>query len=185
MAEDRRIKYTKMVLRESLLKLMKEKPISRISIKAICENADINRTTYYSHYTDQYDQLNKIELEFIEGIEKLLDSMTTANPVDIITKIFDYIAENRDFCFILLSPNGDMAFEEKVSQLIRQNVLASLKNLFVEEHSTADYIYTYIFTGSVGIVKKWLTDSSGKFSSRDMANLLIGLTVSGTGKKNR
>jgi AcrR family transcriptional regulator len=183
MAEDRRIRYTKMVLCESLIKLMKEKPISRISIKAICENADINRATYYAHYTDQFDQLNKIELEFIEGIEKLLEGMTETNPVDIITKIFDYIEANHDLCCTLLSPNGDIAFEDKVSQLIRQNVLASMKDLFVEEHSTADYIYTYIFTGSVGIVKKWLTDKSGKFSSHDMAKLLLGLTDKGTGKK--
>lgn len=183
MPEDRRVKYTKMVLRQSLLKLMKEKPISRISIKAICEDADINRATYYSHYTDQYDQLNKIEFEFIEGIELLLEGMSETNPADIISKIFDYIKDNHDLCCTLLSPNGDMAFEEKVSELIRLNVLTAMKDFFVEEHSTSDYIYTYIFTGSVGIIKKWLTDKTGKYGSGDMAKLLLTLTDKGTGRK--
>ena len=49
---DRRVKYTKMVLRNALIKLLETKPISRITIKEICEEADINRTTYYAHYTD-------------------------------------------------------------------------------------------------------------------------------------
>jgi AcrR family transcriptional regulator len=64
MSTDRRVKYTKMVLKDSLIKLMQEKPISRITIKAICEDADVNRATYYSHYKDQFDQLNQIEAEF-------------------------------------------------------------------------------------------------------------------------
>jgi len=56
---DRRVKYRKMVLRESLTKLMQEKPISRITIKELCEDADINRATFYSHYNDQFDLLKK------------------------------------------------------------------------------------------------------------------------------
>ena len=75
MSTDRRVKYTKMVLKNSLIKLMQEKPISRITIKAICEDADVNRSTYYSHYQDQFDQLNRIEMEFIDGINEYLDSL--------------------------------------------------------------------------------------------------------------
>ncbi|WP_338121478.1 hypothetical protein [Halalkalibacterium halodurans] len=46
---DRRKKYTRMVLKESLMKLMQEKPLSNITIKEICDLADINRSTFYSH----------------------------------------------------------------------------------------------------------------------------------------
>lgn len=46
---DRRKKYTRMVLKESLMELLKNKPISNITIKEICEEADINRSTFYSH----------------------------------------------------------------------------------------------------------------------------------------
>ena len=54
---DRKTRYTRMVLQDSLIELMKEKPISKITIKELCEKADINRTTFYAHYTDQYDLL--------------------------------------------------------------------------------------------------------------------------------
>ena len=52
---DRRVRYTKMVIRESFLDLLQTKDISQISIKEICEKADINRATFYSHYQDPYD----------------------------------------------------------------------------------------------------------------------------------
>ena len=50
MKENRKIKYTKKVLSESLIELLKTKHISEITITELCENADINRTTFYRHY---------------------------------------------------------------------------------------------------------------------------------------
>ena len=45
MSRDRRVKYTQMVLNESLLEVLREKPLSRITVKEICDRADINRST--------------------------------------------------------------------------------------------------------------------------------------------
>ena len=61
MKESRKTRYTRMALEDSLIELMTKKPISKITIKELCENADINRTTFYSHYSDQYDLLRQIE----------------------------------------------------------------------------------------------------------------------------
>lgn len=66
--EDRRVKYTKMVLKESFLNLLEKKDISRITVKEICEDADINRATFYTHYTDVYDLQKKIEDEFLDNV---------------------------------------------------------------------------------------------------------------------
>ncbi|NLW74019.1 MAG: TetR/AcrR family transcriptional regulator [Clostridiales bacterium] len=179
MSTDRRIRYTKMVLRESLIKLMQERPISRITVKAICEEADINRATYYAHYRDPHDQLNQIEAEFIEGIEEFLRDIPETVPADIVTKIFEYIRENRELCRTLLK--GDIAFEDRVLQIIRAAVFRSWNGTDVEAGSLYDYIYTYTLVGSVGVVKKWLEDKAGKFSARDMANLVLNLTEKGVG----
>ena len=71
---DRRARYTRMVLKESLIELLKEKRISNISIKEICERADINRSTFYSHYQDQYDLMHQVEQEVLGEIREYLDS---------------------------------------------------------------------------------------------------------------
>jgi len=44
-----------MVLKKVFIKLLEKKTLSQISIKEICEDADINRATFYAHYKDQYD----------------------------------------------------------------------------------------------------------------------------------
>ena len=70
--DDRRVKYTKMVLKESFIKLLKDKDITKITIKEICDNADIKRATFYAHYSDQYDLLRKIENELFDNIDECL-----------------------------------------------------------------------------------------------------------------
>jgi len=64
-----------MVIKESLINLLEEKDISQITIKEICENADVNRSTFYAHYTDQYDLLRKIEDEFLANIRDYLSEL--------------------------------------------------------------------------------------------------------------
>ena len=41
-----------MVLKQSLLKLLKEKPVNKITVKEVCELAQLNRATFYAHYSD-------------------------------------------------------------------------------------------------------------------------------------
>ena len=49
---DARKRYTQMVLKRSLLKLLKEKPVNKITVKEVCELAQLNRATFYAHYSD-------------------------------------------------------------------------------------------------------------------------------------
>lgn len=50
MKNDYRIKITKMMIRQSLLNIMKRKNLNKITVKELCQNAHINRATFYSHY---------------------------------------------------------------------------------------------------------------------------------------
>ena len=67
---DRRVKYTKKVIKDTLLELLQKKDISSITVKEICDLADINRGTFYRYYLDVYDLLKNIEQEFIDEIKE-------------------------------------------------------------------------------------------------------------------
>ena len=71
---DRRVKYTLLALRSSLLELMRKKDISRITVKELCERADVNRGTFYAHYASPVDLLEQIERELLEEVLSSLDS---------------------------------------------------------------------------------------------------------------
>ena len=54
---DLRVRVTNMLIRRAFMELLKQKPLQNISIKELCEKAEINRGTFYAHYTDVYDLL--------------------------------------------------------------------------------------------------------------------------------
>ena len=74
-ALDQRVRVTRMLIRRSFLELLKQKPIQNISVREICEDAGINRGTFYSHYTDIYDLLHKIEEEMLRDFESALSPL--------------------------------------------------------------------------------------------------------------
>ena len=120
MKTDRRVIYTKMVLKESLFGLIREKPVGRISVKEICEKADINRATFYSHFNDVYDMLSKIENELYETIRSSLDKGWRSSSIaELLTGICTDIKQNGAVFQALLSENGDKDFLEFHSKHLR------------------------------------------------------------------
>ncbi|MFZ7121614.1 MAG: TetR/AcrR family transcriptional regulator [Eubacteriaceae bacterium] len=177
---DRRVKYTKMVLKESFIELLERKEISRITIKEICENADINRATFYAHYSDQYDLLRKIEIEMLNNINVYLAKIdkknNNVNPVLQTEKLFEYLKENAKLCKLLLNERGDLSFQKQIMMLVYETIFAELtdnNNITTEE---AQYVYSFTITGCLGIVQKWLNDDMKK-SPHFMAEMVIKLTV--------
>jgi len=177
---DRRVKYTRMVLKESFIDLLEKKDISQITVKEICENADINRATFYAHYNDQYDLLAKIEDEFLENIRDYLDELeqnnNKVNPVLLAEKIFEYIKENAKLCKLLLSERGGLNFQKRVMMLVYDTIINELTSNSRITKEDAEYVYSFTITGCVGIVQKWL-DEDMKKSARFMAEMVIKLTM--------
>ena len=98
--ENRKIKLTKRLLKESLIELLKQKDISHITIKEISENADLNRSTFYSHYQDVYQLLDEITQEVVSRIPFAYDG----NDYNIsnIAEFIDYIHQHKDIFSVLL-----------------------------------------------------------------------------------
>ena len=179
--ESRRIRYTKMVLRESLMELMKTKPISAISIKEICAKADISRSTFYIYYADQYDLLKKIEeetLAFIDTIHKkyVLHKNDKRETLQMMEEILQYIADNNKSIYVLFTENGDIHFQKTLfSSMYRKNYIKSLTDKFHDE-STKQYYFLFIATGTVGLICHWINNGMDT-PIPELARLIINATA--------
>ena len=178
--DDRRVKYTKMVLKESFIQLLEKKDISQITIKEICEDADINRATFYAHYSDQYDLMRRIEDELFENIISYLSDFpriaANGGIVDVVEHIFNYIRENAKLCKLLLSESGDLNFQKKIISLVYNADMDFLVDKAAVLKEDVGYIQAYIVTGCVGVIQQWLDDDMKK-SDRAMAELLVKLSL--------
>ena len=70
--DDRRVRMTRRLIKDSFLTLLRQKNIAKITVKDICLGADINRATFYAHYEDVYDLLHKMEDELADNICTIL-----------------------------------------------------------------------------------------------------------------
>lgn len=178
---DRRIKYTKMVLKESLIQLMKEKPIGAITIKELCERADINRSTFYAHYSDHYDLLHQIEEEIISDMNETLSKFNNHEDIEalrMITRILEYISNNKDIFQVLLSEHGDFTFENRVMQIAHDYTIKSWMetNNFTED--IAEYLSAFTISGNVKVIQTWLKNNLDK-PPKELANIMMKLTKNG------
>lgn len=70
--QNQRIMLTKRLLKEALLRLLENSTIQKVSVTQLCEEAGINRATFYRHYGSQYDVLNEMEMTMLDDIQTLL-----------------------------------------------------------------------------------------------------------------
>lgn len=62
---DKRIKKTKQSIKNAFMELRTKKSIEKITVKELCELADINKSTFYSHYEDINALSDALEYEMV------------------------------------------------------------------------------------------------------------------------
>lgn len=168
---DRRVKLTLLLLQDALIKAMQTTHISKISVKQLCEMADINRSTFYTHFQDQYGLLEYICNQAIDNIEKhiLTQDINENMPITFtsLTRIFDYIKENSDLFKALLSTNCDVDFQRKIV-----NVVIKYSPYEIADSRTKDYLSAFGLAGCVSILQMWLKDGMPE-STTAMAELIL------------
>ena len=77
---NQRYRETEIRMDAAMLELMKHTEFEKITVKKICETAGVNRSTFYAHFTDIYDMLDRME-DFLH--QELLESYPFhSNPED-------------------------------------------------------------------------------------------------------
>lgn len=160
---DNRVRYTKMVLQQALLRILKKKHIDKVTIKEICEEAEINRGTFYLHYSIPNDLLLEIENQFIEDNMSFFTTyMTDSKEVNVLSQLFACVLQNKDICKILMGKNGNPRFIDRLQELVYDSVVNEWRREF-PKYSRIDlsYIFDYIFTGSMRLILNWIENDNG------------------------
>jgi AcrR family transcriptional regulator len=161
--EDRRINRTKKMLREALVSIMENKKLKDISIRELCDYADISRGTFYLHYTDINDMVEKIEDELFEGLNAAIGnnidkSMELMDTHYIFLDIYKYMAQNATIVERLFGPNGDIKLFNKVKDIVREKCLRPwMQKLGNDTTPILYYLNSFLVSGMMGIIAEWLS----------------------------
>ncbi len=166
--QDRRVIKTRSMLRNSLIQLMKERELSSITVKQLCEMSCVNRGTFYLHYKDIFDMINHLEDELFFEFKQLIASHEQLDKdIDIkqnFEYIYTFISQNKDLFTVLLINNGQVSLIKRIVSLIYDKNLAYiLKEFNPKDKDLFDKYYSFILYGLIGLIENWL--SSGAMES--------------------
>ncbi len=129
---NRRVLVTKKLISEALLKLLETKSIEKITITELCETAHVNRSTFYHHYTSQYDVLTEIEDEKVEDIKAMLEKIDPKKSFTVreqMEAILNYLKENKSAFLLFMNSKYILKdFSEKMFDI-------TLKEAFTNDHA--------------------------------------------------
>ncbi|MBQ9031436.1 MAG: TetR/AcrR family transcriptional regulator C-terminal domain-containing protein [Parasporobacterium sp.] len=170
--EDTRVQFTKKILKDALLKLLKTKPITRVTIKELCEEAGLNRGTFYLHYNEPNDLLREIEEEFVQEKMSFFNPYMKNDNPDQLAMLFGAILQNHELSLILFGHNGAPQFTERIKKLVRPRILEDWQREFPTYHpDDLEFVYDFVFSGAMKLILNWIADS-GNISAEEFAHRL-------------
>ena len=176
--ENQRVYLTKKLLEKALIELLKTKSIYDISIRELCDVAMINRSTFYKHFSSQFELLNYMEDNLLERVSSYLKF--PSNSVEAITKnlvsVLKYLKENKDFSKLLLNNNVDKNFPNKFLSVPGiTNAISSSVGPEIKEPIRAYYI-SFLVAGCFSVIKTRLNNNCVT-NENIIASLLVNITM--------
>ena len=157
---NQRVMLTKRLLQESLTRLLQTESIHKISIRALCEEAGVNRSTFYKYYGSQYEVLGEMEEGLLDEIRSALEDADSDRVR--IERICAYLEGHMDSVRVLVGNNVDPKFPEKLFGLpeVQQMILERMGDRYDTEERK--YVYIFLISGVYRLVQEWVISQSGK-----------------------
>lgn len=155
---DARVRYTRMIIEQCFLKLLQEKPVSKITVTELCDCAMINRATFYKHYQDIPQLLEKLEEDLFDQIREMFNGQAE-NMESLLLDMMHYTKREWERFMALGSENGDPNLMmktfticyEKAYPIVEQN----MPGLTVPQRQM---VYQFMSQGAGGILTWWIKD---------------------------
>lgn len=154
--DSRRVRMTKTMLKNTLIGMLEKNTISKITVRALCAEADINRSTFYAYYADLFALLEEIEDEVI-GVTPRINLYTESAYKEVLSEFFEFVDENRRVIKVLFENSEGNRFRSRI-----------LNKVFGRDGDTSDWIagmkindkmhFMMLMSafGGISMVEKWV-----------------------------
>lgn len=180
---DLRIIKTRKLIRDAFVKLIDIKGFDAITINNIADMAMINRSTFYLHYTDKYDLLQKTMEEAIQNILQLV-----APEAHIIDEKLEYDSFVQNISSILKTVENDallykIILNDKemsgISKKFENALIEKLDICFPDHILISRDLFLQLITSLYMSAIRWWLNNDMKYSTNFIAEQLVKLLVAG------
>ena len=160
METDRRIRRTQAAINTAFLNLILEKELNKITVKELCEKADINKSTFYLHYRDIYDLAEFFQQSLATKICAIVLEYDIKDLISKAPEIWDRVLHLKlDDGSISLSLHHSTfnymteAISNQVLNAIQEKIATSISPQNEEQQYVYRVFTTFIISGFLGTLR--------------------------------
>jgi len=154
---------------------LKDTPLNKITVTAICEKAKINRSTFYRYYSDPFELMELIEKDLILSFESYVQDLKNKNIEFAMETMINAVKQDKELYLILVSENADSLFVNRIISKSYSLFQEDLEKRFL--HLSKDkcrWLYTFIAHGCINVIIDWI-DGGMKEDTKELAAFLSNL----------
>lgn len=158
---DRRIIKTKKAINNALLTLLSKKSLDEISITELTQLADINRKTFYLHYTCIHDVANEIDARLKNDFVAAVDYATDPDSGFAPSRMFEYfnrkVEKDVDFFRALCTPNTSLYFIRLLQPVLLNRLVPVYRSIYeaADEDDLRDSL-VFVIAGCLSLYFGWI-----------------------------
>ena len=175
--ENQRVVITKRMLKESMLKILKEKELDCISVAELCREAGVNRATFYRHYEIPRDVVTEIQRDLYRELKKQINMPKSPEDIHtVIERLCVFLNDHRELIRIFIRNNSDTDFINLMNEIYSEVAKEYSHTSVLKKLSREDvqFLTLYNVGGSYFVIKNWIMGSIRK-SPQEMADYVYGL----------
>jgi len=178
---DRRVRRTRDVLGDALVKLMHEKPFEEITVQHVLDRAGVSRSTFYAHYRDKNDLfLGDVEDFFEMMANHLVRCGEVSNRVAPVRELFAHVAQVREFYAALVASGKIYDTMELGKGYLARSIEQRLSTLCPADKGLSERAaLAYALAGALWSLLSWWVDHGTKASPAEMDEIYHRMVWSG------
>ncbi len=143
---------TKTAIAQAFKKLSKETPMEKISIGEICAECDLNRKSFYYHYKDKFDLINRIfDTEFLAVAAKKVYT----DKWDCIENLCNYLYENKSFYRQAIMLEDHNSFANHLKDLLNPIIKMRLQEI-TDTNEISKFVLDFYTDAFIFTIGRWL-----------------------------
>ena len=160
--QDKRSRRTRSAVKLALLKLLKNKPLSEITVKELTMLAGVNRNSFYTHYQSVDNIFDDLNEDVLFSCEKILEKYTyeqfKQNPYPLLKEISSALSTNRHYMEYLVFADTTAGFLRKLKDSLCDKLYAVYLYERGDENPVVPYMLAFLVSGVFELYYKFFKD---------------------------
>lgn len=177
MKEDLRVIKTKDNIKNSMLHLLKKYEFKDITMSMLVDECRINKTTFYRHYSDKYDLIEKISKDYISLFSKASSNFENGINEHNIDRLIQFFDDNKDELLILESKILPINIFENMLTIMTLDLCTYFKKYINQDDLIK--LYASLISNNILTTIKWYHQNFFNFERNQIIQIVLQTVETG------